>query len=119
MTEEPGGRLSGPDAGWRNMLRNLAAADALADAESYAHGERRLTVHHGLRHGSELDKLREVVDEALLLPGQRIGYPSATYPGQFTRWRFKQPGAVERLEVARSAVDRVNPGHWRVEADQH
>ncbi len=36
--EEPGGRLSGPDAGWRNMLRNLDGAQAIAAAEDAAHG---------------------------------------------------------------------------------
>lgn len=36
--EQPGGRLSGPDAGWRNMLRNLDGAQAIAAAEAAAHG---------------------------------------------------------------------------------
>lgn len=38
--EQPGGRLIGPEAGWRAMERNLAADQVAAAAEAAAHGHR-------------------------------------------------------------------------------
>ena len=39
--EQPGGRLTGPDAGWRNMERNLAGDLAIAAAEAAARDDHR------------------------------------------------------------------------------
>jgi hypothetical protein len=33
-----GGRLTGPGAGWQNLLRSLAGEAAIRAAEAYAHG---------------------------------------------------------------------------------
>jgi hypothetical protein len=33
-----GGRLTGPGAGWQNLLRDFAGESAIRVAEAYAHG---------------------------------------------------------------------------------
>lgn len=115
--EQPGGRLHGPDAGWRNMLRNLAARAAIADAEAYAHGERRLTVHHDLPAGDDVDELGAVVDVAVgAVPDPPTRFTSE---GRFTRWTFRSPDARQQVTAAREAIERAYPGRWRIEADEH
>jgi hypothetical protein len=116
--QRPGGRLQGPEAGWDNMLRNLASDAAVADAEAYARGERRLTVHHYLRDDRELDELLDVVADAIGSIPQGTG-SRFTSVGRSTRWYFSPPAAAEQLAAARAAVERINPGHWRIDADVH
>ena len=116
---DPGGRLSGPDAGWRNMLRNLAADAATADAEAYACGERRLTEHHGLVVDSVVGALLDAVDEAFTaLPGWPKVRPS-TARGGFTRWHFHPLARPSSSSLQAPASPASNPGHWQIVADDH
>jgi hypothetical protein len=121
--EEPpryAGRLDGPNAGWMAMERRLGADLTVADAEAYAAGERRLTVHHGLQHRDLIDELIDVVDDAIRRFPGATGSPFTSLgpSGGWTRWRFRPPAAAEQLAAARAAITRDHPG-WRVEADEH
>ena len=100
-------------------MRRLSEDITLNDAEVYARGGRRLTVHHGPVPTADVARLMVAVEEALWqLPGHPVTGPTFTSEGRYSRWSFYPPQASEHLRAARRAAEQIGPT-WPVEADDH
>jgi hypothetical protein len=89
---------------------------AVAEAEAYANGERRLTVATG-----DLESAADAARLHALHAGYRGG---ATVIGRNDRatwcWRSTpEVPAAELVRAARAVAERLDPGWWRIAADDH
>lgn len=124
LPAKPADRLRGPEAGWENLHRNLAADAAVAEAELYAAGNRRLSVTHDTDHGTDHEMAVQVLVDAVDQVARDTGYSGGgtftNRPGR-TIWTWPSTD-VPAGAVVRAAADqarRLNPGHWTIDADDH
>jgi hypothetical protein len=98
---------------------------AVAEAEAYANGERRRTVATGdlesAADAARLHALHAGIEAAVAAAGYRGG---ATVIGRNDRatwcWRSTpEVPAAELVRAARAVAERLDPGWWRIAADDH
>ena len=121
MTADP---RASRGSGWEAMHRTLAADAVVAEAHLYASGGRRLTVEHGQpltdQAADLVQQLVDDVDQAAADAGY-LGGGTVTSRGASITWTFPSTDVPARKLVlaARLAADRLNPGSWIVNADDH
>ena len=111
--------------GWETAVWGIAADAAVAEAELYVTGHRRVTVEHGepltAAAGQLLARLVEEVDAAVAAAGYLHGGTRVHRATSIT-WCFPSTEAVPArvlVLAARAAADGLNPGGWIITADHY
>lgn len=118
-----------------HRLRELQAEVAIDEAEFYASGRRRLTVHYGPAPGDPTERQRrqDLIDalvEQIEAAADGVGYVGGGLTGHHATasggrhttvwsWPSTDVPAEAIVRAALAVAERLNPGHWRIDADDH
>lgn len=121
MADDVARRPGETTAEWVKRMTALTAVD---EAEFYAAGGRRLTIHHGPSY-----RLPRPVTDAIDRAAARAGYvgggicgTSGPADARRTTWSYPatcggDPAAI--VATTRDVARRLNPGTWTIDADDY
>lgn len=118
-----------------SSVADLQAQVAVDEAEFYATGWRRLAVRYGLAPDDPAERQRheqlvqQLIDEVAAAAdaagyigggttGHRVAHGGERHTTEW-HWPSSDVPAADIVRAAREVAERLNPGHWQIDADDH